>query len=230
MASGKSPIKKNIVIPLFPLPTTVFYPNTSLPLYIFEPRYRDMVADALKGNREIGVILLKPGWENDYQGTPEIMTIGCVGKIERHSQLPEGKYNILLSGLCRFRILHEIKGKLYRQAQVELLDEINNQDLIGDNLSIRQRLIKNMGQYLKNIPNGEEVEQTLDLGNCAKLAKIVDRIVYHFDLPASKMQEFLEEQDVQKRAASLHSLIELKNQLIQISKNMKDKGIDFSMN
>ncbi|MGY8762074.1 MAG: LON peptidase substrate-binding domain-containing protein, partial [Nitrospinaceae bacterium] len=59
---------------------------------------------------------------------------------------------------------------------------------------------------------------------------LVDRIVYHFDLPASKMQEFLEEQDVQKRAASLHSLIELKNQLIQISKNMKDKEIDFSMN
>jgi len=68
------------------------------------------------------------------------------------------------------------------------------------------------------------------LGSCAKLAELVDRIVYHFDLPASKMQEFLEEQDVQQRAASLHSLIEFKNQLIQISKNMKDKGIDFSMN
>ena len=63
------------------------------------------------------MVLLKPGWENDYQGTPEIMTIGCVGKIEHHFQLPEGKYNILLSGLHRFRILHEIEGKLYRQAQ-----------------------------------------------------------------------------------------------------------------
>jgi hypothetical protein len=189
-----------------------------------------MVADALKGDGEIGMILLKSGWENDYQGTPEIMTIGCVGKIERHSQLPEGKYNILLSGLRRFRILNEIEGKLYRQARVELLDEINDQDLIGSTLSIKQQLIKNMGQYLKNIPNGDEVEQSLDLGSCAKLAELVDRIVYHFDLPASKMQEFLEEQDVQKRAASLHSLIELKIQLIQISKNMKDKGIDFSMN
>ena len=230
MESNKSPIKKSIVIPLFPLPTTVFYPNTSLPLHIFELRYRDMVADALKGDGEIGMILLKSGWENDYQGTPEIMTIGCVGRIERHSQLPEGKYNILLSGLRRFRILNEIEGKLYRQARVELLDEINDQDLIADTLSIKQRLIKNMGQYLKNIPNGEEVEQSLNLESCVKLAELVDRIVYHFDLPASKMQEFLEEQDVQKRAASLHSLIELKNQLIQISKNMKDKGIDFSMN
>jgi len=124
MELDKNSPEKNIVIPLFPLPTTVFYPNTSLPLHIFEPRYRTMVADTLKGEGKIGMILLKPGWESDYQGTPEIMTIGCVGEITRHSELPEGKYNILLSGLYRFRILHEIKGKPYRQAQVEFLKEI----------------------------------------------------------------------------------------------------------
>ena len=98
MELDKNSTEKNIVIPLFPLPTTVFYPNTSLPLHIFEPRYRSMVADALNGKGEIGMILLRPGWESDYQGTPEIMTIGCAGKISSHSQLPEGKYNILLSG------------------------------------------------------------------------------------------------------------------------------------
>ena len=69
-----------------------------------------MVADALQGKGEIGMILLKSGWRNDYQGTPEIMTIGCVGKIESHATLPEGKYNIMLSGLYRFRILREIKA------------------------------------------------------------------------------------------------------------------------
>ena len=79
MESDKNSPEKNIIIPLFPLPTAVFYPNTSLPLHIFEPRYRTMVADTLKGEGKIGMILLKPGWESDYQGTPEIMTIGCVG-------------------------------------------------------------------------------------------------------------------------------------------------------
>ena len=117
MESDKNFPEKKIVIPLFPLPTTVFYPNTSLSLHIFEPRYRNMVADALNGKGEIGMILLKPGWESDYQGTPEVMTIGCLGKIEHHSELPEGKYNILLSGLYRFRILNEIKGKIYRRRQ-----------------------------------------------------------------------------------------------------------------
>jgi len=230
MEFDKNPPEKDIVIPLFPLPATVFYPNTSLPLHIFEPRYRDMVEDALNGKGEIGMILLKPGWENDYQGTPEIMTIGCVGKITRHSELPEGKYNILLSGLYRFRILNEIKGKTYRQAEVAILKEINNKDLTSQASPIKERLIRIMQLYLKNIPNGAKIEETLHMENCQNLAEFVDKLTHHFDLPVNKMQEFLEQQDVQKRADSLYSLIEFKNQLIQISKSMKDKEVDFRMN
>ena len=230
MESDKNFSEKNIIIPLFPLPTTVFYPNTSLPLHIFEPRYRNMVEDALNGKGEIGMILLKPGWENDYQGTPEIMTIGCVGKITRHSELPEGKYNILLSGLYRFRILNEIKGKTYRQAEVAILKEINNKDLTSQASPIKERLTRIMQLYLKNIPNGAKIEEALHMENCQNLAEFVDKLTHHFDLPVNKMQEFLEQQDVQKRADSLYSLIEFKNQLIQISKSMKDKEVDFRMN
>jgi hypothetical protein len=230
MEFDKNPPEKDIVIPLFPLPATVFYPNTSLPLHIFEPRYRNMVEDALNGKGEIGMILLKPGWENDYQGTPEIMTIGCVGKITRHSELPEGKYNILLSGLYRFRILNEIKGKTYRQAEVAILKEINNKDLTSQASPIKERLTRIMQLYLKNIPNGAKIEETLHMENCQNLAEFVDKLTHHFDLPVNKMQEFLEQQDVQKRADSLYSLIEFKNQLIQISKSMKDKEVDFRMN
>ena len=230
MEFDKNPPEKDIVIPLFPLPATVFYPNTSLPLHIFEPRYRNMVEDALNGKGEIGMILLKPGWENDYQGTPEIMTIGCVGKITRHSELPEGKYNILLSGLYRFRILNEIKGKTYRQAEVAILKEINNKDLTSQASPIKERLTRIMQLYLKNIPNGAKIEEALHMENCQNLAEFVDKLTHHFDLPVNKMQEFLEQQDVQKRADSLYSLIEFKNQLIQISKSMKDKEVDFRMN
>ena len=230
MESEKNFSGENPVIPLFPLPSTVFYPNTSLSLHIFEPRYRNMVEDALNGKGEIGIILLKPGWESDYQGTPEIMATGCVGKIERHSKLPEGKYNILLSGLYRFRILNEIGGKIYRQAEVEFLKEINDQDLTTKTSPIKEQLIRVMQLYLKNLPDETKVEQTLDLESCRKLAEFVDKLTHQFDLPPNKMQEFLEQQDVQKRANSLYSLIEFKNQLIQISKNMKDKKVDFSMN
>ena len=171
MESDKNSPEKNIVIPLFPLPTTVFYPNTSLPLHIFEPRYRSMVADALNGKGEIGMILLKPGWESAYQGTPKIMTIGCLGKIKRHSELPEGKYNILLSGLYRFRILNEIKRKIYRQAEVELLKEINDTDLTSASSPAKEKLIRVMRLYLKNFPDGTKIEQALDMENCCKLGE-----------------------------------------------------------
>ena len=158
------------------------------------------------------------------------MTIGCLGKIKQYSELPEGKYNILLSGLYRFRILNEIKGKIYRQAQVEFLKEINDKDLTSEPSPIKEQLIKIMRLYLKNLPEGKKIEHTLDMKNCQNLAEFVDKLTHHFDLPVNKMQEFLEQQDVQKRANALYSLIEFKKQLIQISKNMEGLKINFSMN
>ena len=179
MEPDQNSSEKKIVIPLFPLPTTVFYPNTDLPLHIFEPRYRSMVADALDGKRNIGMVLLKPGWEKDYHGTPDIQAIGCVGKIENHAQLPDGKYNILLSGLQRFHILHEIEGKLYRQAQVELLVEINDRDLTNGSFPIKDQIIKNI--YKKNLYSGFFV----NVNNYAvhRLKAISDILLYEVSTP-----------------------------------------------
>jgi Lon protease-like protein len=64
-------------IPIFPLPNVVLFPNVFLPLHIFEPRYKEMVADALAGDRIIGMALLRPGWEGDYEGRPPIYPVGC---------------------------------------------------------------------------------------------------------------------------------------------------------
>ena len=66
-------------LPLFPLPNVVLFPGVFLPLHVFEPRYRDMVADALSGDRVIGMTLLKPGWEANYEGRPPIFPVGCTG-------------------------------------------------------------------------------------------------------------------------------------------------------
>jgi len=88
-------------IPLFPLPDVVLFPHVSLPLHIFEPRYRKMVADALAGERTIGMILLRPGWEADYYGRPPVFESGCAGRIETCQELEGGKYNIVLRALSR---------------------------------------------------------------------------------------------------------------------------------
>ena len=86
-------LESGMTIPVFPLPTTVFYPGTPLPLHIFEPRYRQMTADALEGSRVIGMVLLKSNWEDDYFGRPPVFSVGCIGTIEKATKHPDGKYN-----------------------------------------------------------------------------------------------------------------------------------------
>jgi Lon protease-like protein len=116
-------------IPLFPLPETTLFPRVSRPLLIFEPRYREMIADALKGDRIVGMVRLRPGFEKDYEGRPPIFAVGCAGRIEESEQLPDGRYVILLRGLTAFRVLSEDQRKPYRLARVEAVpDGIEEQD------------------------------------------------------------------------------------------------------
>src|SRR5579864_5212244 len=110
---------------LFPLPNVVLYPHVMQPLHIFEPRYRQMTADALAGNHMIAMVLLEPGWETSYEGAPPIHDVACLGKIVADNRLDDGRFNILLRGLCRIRIDHEMpQATPYRQARVELLEDI----------------------------------------------------------------------------------------------------------
>ena len=82
----------------------MLFPNVFLPLHIFEPRYREMVGDALDGDRIIGMVLLRPGWEGDYEGRPPVYPVGCAGLITHAERLADGRYNIVLRGLEKFRI------------------------------------------------------------------------------------------------------------------------------
>src|SRR5262245_51775421 len=88
-----------------------------LPLHVFEPRYREMVAESLETHRAIGMVLLKPGWESDYHGRPPIFPVGCAGLIERCERFEDGRYNMLLKGVARFRVDEERAGLPYRVAR-----------------------------------------------------------------------------------------------------------------
>jgi Lon protease-like protein len=110
-------------LPLFPLPNVVLFPGVPLPLHIFEPRYRAMVADALDADRRIGMVLLKPGWEGDYDARPPIYPIGCSGVIVHDTKLDDGRYNIVLHGLDRVRVITEDHERPYRRAVVETMPD-----------------------------------------------------------------------------------------------------------
>jgi Lon protease-like protein len=108
-------------IALFPLPSFVFFPDVSAPLHIFEPRYRDMIADVSVGDGIIGITMLRGDWERDYYGSPDLYEIGCAGRISTLARLPDGRYNLMLDGLSEFRVLRENREHAYRTAEVEWL-------------------------------------------------------------------------------------------------------------
>src|SRR5438128_12227278 len=101
------------LLPLFPLPNVVLFPNVFLPLHIFEARYREMVADAVASDRLIGMVLLRPGWERNYEGRPAVYPIGCSGVMTHVERLGAGRYTLVLRGLERFRIVNEDHARPY---------------------------------------------------------------------------------------------------------------------
>src|SRR3982750_1408486 len=104
-------------IPIFPLPGVVLLPGTLLPLHVFEPRYRAMVADALAGDRTIGMTMWKAGGGGE-RGEPRIHEVGGAGEIVESERLEDGRYNIVLEGRFRFRVLDEAPPDPYRVARV----------------------------------------------------------------------------------------------------------------
>jgi Lon protease-like protein len=134
----------SLLLPLFPLPDTVLFPGMPLPLHIFEHRYRKMVEDALAIHGSIGISLLKPGWEEDYEGRPPIYPIGCSGSIAQHERLEDGRYNIVLRARSRFRVVEEHGGEPYRLATVETLSDPPGDEAALDPL--RKQVVSTIAQ------------------------------------------------------------------------------------
>jgi Lon protease-like protein len=182
-------------VPLFPLPNVVLFPGVTRPLLIFEPRYREMVADALKGDRIIGVVLLQPGFEKDYEARPPIYTIGCAGVIEEYEQLPDGRYVILLRGLTTFRVVSEDQRKPYRLARVDAVPEVLKDEERGALSSTRERLAQLLYTVL---PLGAEPpDPGLDD------AEFVNVTAQNLGMPEADRQQLLERNSVLARARAL---------------------------
>src|SRR5688500_14742809 len=167
-------------VPLFPLPNVVLFPRAVLPLHIFEERYKQMTADALAGQRQVAMALLKPGWEKDYYHRPAIEPVVCVGTILSHEKLADGKYNFLLQGHTRARVVRELDCDPYRQqyrlAELEPIRETN--DLETDLDEERQRLgrIFRPGT-LGATPVGRQFRQLLS--DCLRTADVADLVAFN---------------------------------------------------
>ena len=191
-------------IPIFPLPNVVLFPNVFLPLHIFEPRYREMVADALKGDRIIGMVLLRPGWEPDYDGRPDVYPIGCAGVITNAERMPDGRYNIVLQGLEKFRILGEDPGRAYRIARVDGLTEsaaAENRDAMR---AVRRRLEELL------VPHAEGQAVDPKLPSSMPDEDLVNALAQYLELEPVEKQALLEREGLLARSRSLVDLLEMK--------------------
>jgi uncharacterized protein len=192
-------------VPLFPLPDLVFFPHASLPLHIFEPRYRRMTEDALQGDRLIAMALLKPGWERDYEGAPEVFPLGCAGFIEEEARLPDGRFNIRLRGLARVEVLSFEQQIPYRVARVRVLDDLNDAGGPGVEED-KRRLLTCCAGLLQEISG--RVSQPLALGSDIPFAAAVNTLCQSLAMDMPLKMALLGLDDVRERCRMLVRVLE----------------------
>jgi uncharacterized protein len=194
-------------LPLFPLPNVVLFPNVFLPLHIFEPRYRQMVTDALAGERLIGMVLLQPGYESTYEGAPGVYEIGCAGLITHVERLSDGRFNIVLRGLERFRIVGETPPTstvLYRRAMVAPLSEVNAPDGAAQLRVARQRLEALLAPLFSGTLAARGLPQQMPDD------ELINALAQYLELEPIEKQALLERDGALARCLSLLELLEMK--------------------
>lgn len=185
-------------IPIFPLPDASLFPKVSRPLHIFEPRYRAMVSDALNGDRIIGMVMLGPGYEADYDGRPPVHAIGCAGVITDVTKLPDGRYNIVLRGLVKFRIASEDQSRTYRVARIEALPESPTDEDLAALRTMRQQL----EALLSSLAPGSEMPPP-EISD----EEVVNTIAQYWDLDPTDRQQLLERDGALSRSRGLIDLL-----------------------
>ncbi len=203
-AAAKAPPAGGVpsVIPIFPLEGATLFPNGTYPLHIFEARYRTMVADALKGDRIIGMVTLQPGYEADYEGRPAIFPIGCAGLITEYEELPDGRYNIVLGGLVKFRVTSEDNSRPYRLARIETIPEPLDDRKTAALAERRKRLETLLDALADKLPVGQPPPGMPD-------DTLVDLLSQFLPLEErGARQRLLELQDPLARATAIVELLE----------------------
>lgn len=205
---------------MFPLPNAVFFPNTSLPLHIFEPRYRDMIQDAIEQGMPIIIVRMKEPRTYNDQGQPEFHEVGGLGFLSQHQELPDGRFNVLIEGVARVRILKEQETeRTYRMAHGELIHEIE-----PDAAKVQE-----MMAMLRGCVMGLQ-------SHYVRLAEAIARIMNQLDAPGSiadtiasiiitdpsQRQDILDERHVEVR---LEAVVDRLTQLLLNAPEHADGGL-----
>jgi Lon protease-like protein len=193
------------IIPVFPLPNVVLFPDVMLPLHIFEPRYRQMVRDTqMKTPPLIGMALLRGNWQEQYEGRPEIFPVCCAGEMVRVSPLPDGRFNILLRGTQEYRLKEEVSDptKLYREFAVECI----KRELQPLASAMRQELNQLLNSYLQK----NEAVQKFLADPTVEDEFFINFFAFHLDFLPIEKQSLLEANSLPERATLLRDMLDFK--------------------
>jgi Lon protease-like protein len=201
-ASAFDPSSFSGRLPLFPLPNVVLFPHAFLPLHIFEPRYRSMTKTALEGEGFIGMTLLKPGYESKYHGSPPVHDVVGVGRIVQHEKLADGRYNMILYGVSRARIVKVVSEEPYRTVEVALLEDQAEKGRRYERL--RKLLLRFYTEVLRKVLKDAPIQPPEDL----PLGPLCDLVSSVLAFEPTVKQELLENLNVGSRCDRLISLLQ----------------------
>jgi uncharacterized protein len=188
---------------LFPLPNLVVFPHVMQPLHIFESRYREMLEDSLADDHLIGMALLAPGWEKDYEGRPPLRQVGCLCRVATHHRTDDGSYNVLMLGLRRIVIERELPGeRAFRIAEVRLCEDEYPDSAAAQRAELQKRLLEEFKRMLPRVPEAYEQFDQL-LGNQISLGMLTDIVSYTLDLGMDFKEQLLAETSVDRRSELL---------------------------
>ena len=191
------------IIPVFPLSNFIIFPNTNIPLNIFEPRYIQMVDDAMRNNKIIGMVQPKKSGNPDK---PDLFEVGCTGKITSYNETDDGRYLIVLNGVSRFRILNEvIDKKLYRSVKVDYQEfrndlNLNKEDIKFSDLELIFVNLKKLFQRQGYSINWKDLEkQSLD--------QTINTLSMASPFSLEEKQILLESNDINSRREKLEEIL-----------------------
>ncbi len=200
-----------VTMPIFPLSNVVLFPRLHCPLRIFEQRYRDMTAYALAGDQRLGMVTVRPEAVDQMSGDPAIYEIGCAGVITEHQRLPDGRYNIVLLGTHRFRVVSEAPrpaDRTFRMAETELLAEQDADDDESRLPELRSRVIALASEFISRAnPEHGERFAAQNFGGVDDVA-LVNSLANSFPFGPSEKQQLLEAPGIGTRFEQLADALE----------------------
>lgn len=199
-------------LPLFPLSDVVLLPEVSVPLYVFEPRYRQMTQAALAGAHQIGMVTVRPDSLAHMAGDPPVFEIGCLGRIAHAQERPDGTFQILLVGEHRLRILeeHERTGdRLYRSARVELLTDREAQapEEVEAQRQARLVLLELLSRLVARTAEGDDHARTLAGFEQLEPARLVNALTQSISFRPIERQQLLEADSITGRFETMSDLL-----------------------